>query len=89
MNSELALHEIGADDNELSPRQRAALDRDGFFIVEGVDAPECREMAEEFDRMSALEGARSGSEVDVELGARQLTQRDYLTEPLYERMIPA
>jgi hypothetical protein len=74
MNSELALHEIGADDNELSPGQRAALDRDGFFVVEGVyDAAECREMAQEFDRLSALEGTRGGSEVHVEPGAPRLS----------------
>jgi len=74
MNTERALREIGVDYIELSPRQRAALDRDGFFVAEGVyDAAECREMAQEFDRLSALEGASGGSEVHVEPGAPRVS----------------
>jgi hypothetical protein len=74
MYTKHALREIGVDGDELLPSQRVALDRDGFFVVEGVyKAAECREMADEFDRLSALEGASGGSEVHVEPGAPRLS----------------
>jgi hypothetical protein len=74
MYTKQALREIGLTGDELSAGQREALDRDGFFIAERVYSPaECREMAEEFDRLHAAEGARGGAEVHVEPGAPRVS----------------
>ncbi len=74
MYTKQALRSLGVTGGELSAAQRAALDRDGFFIVEGLyAAAECREMAEEFDRLHAAEGDRGGAEVHVEPGAPRVS----------------
>jgi hypothetical protein len=74
MYTKQALHELGLRGPLLTEAQRAALDSDGFFIVEGVySAGECRGMAEEFDRLHAAEGAKGGAEVHVEPGAPRVS----------------
>jgi hypothetical protein len=74
MYTKQALRELGISGGEMTGRQRAALDRDGFFIVEGVyGAAECREMAAAFDALSAAEGERGGHEVHVEPGVPRVS----------------
>lgn len=74
MYTKQALRELGLTGHELTEAQRDALDRDGFFIVEGVySADECREMADEFDRLSAAEQGRGGHEVHIEPGAPRVS----------------
>jgi Phytanoyl-CoA dioxygenase (PhyH) len=74
MYTKHALRDLGLNGRELSSAQREALDRDGFFIAPAIySADECHEMAEEFDRLSALEGPRGGAEVHVEPGAPRVS----------------
>ena len=74
MYTKQALRELGMTGDVLSAGQLRALDEDGFIIVEGVYAPaDCRRMAEEFDRLHALEGERGGHEVHVEPGAPRVS----------------
>lgn len=74
MYTKQALRELGLTGDELAADQRAALDRDGFFVVQGVYSPdECRAMAETFDRLHAAEGERGGAEVHVEPGAPRVS----------------
>ena len=74
MYTKQALREIGLAGDELTADQRAALDRDGFFVVADVYSPaECREMAGAFDRLSAAEGERGGHEVHVEPGVPRVS----------------
>ena len=87
MYTRQALHELGFDGPLLTDAQRTALDRDGFFIVEGVySAAECREMAAEFDRLHAAEGARGGAEVHVEPGAPRVSNIFNKTD-VYDRCL--
>ncbi len=73
MYTKQALREIGIA-GTLSPQQVAALDEDGFFLVEDVlDAQQCAAMAAEFDRLHAIEGNRGGHEVHVEPNARRIS----------------
>src|SRR3954471_18367320 len=74
MYTKQALREIGLDGSELSAAQRKALDEQGYFLVEGVySKAECREMAEEFDRLTAVERDKGGHEVHVEPGAPRVS----------------
>ena len=74
MYTKQALREIGLDGAALSDAQRRALDEQGYFLVEGVySKAECREMAEEFDRLTAIERDKGGHEVHVEPGAPRVS----------------
>ena len=74
MYTKQALRELGVTGSEMTDRQRSALDRDGFFVVEGFySAAECREMAAAFDALSAAEGERGGHEVHVEPGVPRVS----------------
>lgn len=74
MYSKQAVRALGVTPDDLSAAQRDALDRDGFFIAEGIYTPaECREMAEAFDRLSAAEGDKGGHEVHIEPGAPRVS----------------
>ncbi|MHA1190214.1 MAG: phytanoyl-CoA dioxygenase family protein, partial [Alphaproteobacteria bacterium] len=74
MYTKQALRELGFNDPLLSDDQRAALDTDGFFIVEGAYSPaEAREMAEAFDQLIAEEGDQGGHEVHIEPGAPRVS----------------
>jgi Phytanoyl-CoA dioxygenase (PhyH) len=74
MYTKQALRELDLVGPDMSASQREALDRDGFFIAEGVYSPaECREMAEEFDRLSAAEAGQGGYEVHIEPGAPRVS----------------
>ena len=74
MYTKQALRDLGITGPVLTDAQVKALDDDGFFVVEGVYSPaECQEMAEEFDRLSGLEGDRGGHEVHIEPGAPRVS----------------
>jgi hypothetical protein len=74
MYTKQALRELEVIGEELTEEQRRALDQDGFFIVPDYFSPEqCRQMAEEFDRLHAAEGDRGGHEVHVEPGAPRVS----------------
>src|SRR4051812_45853194 len=74
MYTKQALREIGLEGSGLSDGQRKALDEQGYFLVEGVySKAECREMAEEFDRLTAVEWDKGGHEVHVEPGAPRVS----------------
>ncbi len=74
MYTRQALRELGFEGALLTDAQREALDRDGFFVVEGVyDAVACAEMARAFDDLIAAEGDRGGHEVHIEPGAPRIS----------------
>lgn len=74
MYTKQALRALGLDGSELSDAQRKALDDEGYFLVEGVySRAECREMAKEFDRLTAIERDKGGHEVHVEPGAPRIS----------------
>ena len=74
MYTKQALRALGLSGNELTPEWRRALDEQGYFLVEGVySKAECREMAEEFDRLTEIERDRGGQEVHVEPGAPRIS----------------
>jgi len=74
MYTKQALRELGLTGSELTPEWRRALDEQGYFLVEGVySKAECREMAEEFDRLTAVEREQGGHEVHVEPGAPRIS----------------
>jgi hypothetical protein len=74
MYSKEAIRRLGVTSADLSEDNRQALDRDGFFIAEGVYSPaECAEMAETFDRLTDAEGDKGGHEVHIEPGAPRVS----------------
>lgn len=74
MYTKQALRALGLTGAEMSQTQREALDRDGFFIVEGVyGRDECRTMADAFDRLTTQEGGKGGHEVHIEPGAPRVS----------------
>jgi len=87
MYTKQALYELGVSGKEMNTAQREAFDRDGFYIVEGVyTRAECKEMAEEFDRLIAVEGAKGGHEVHVEPGAPRVSNI-YNKTAIYDRCL--
>ncbi|MCP4380361.1 MAG: phytanoyl-CoA dioxygenase family protein [Hyphomicrobiales bacterium] len=74
MYSKEAIRGLGVTSADLSEGNRQALDRDGFFIVEGVYSPDaCAEMADTFDRLCDAEGDKGGHEVHIEPGAPRVS----------------
>jgi hypothetical protein len=74
MYTKQALRTLGVRGTELSAAQLEALDTDGFIIIHDVfNAEQCRAMAEEFDRLHAIEGDKGGHEVHVEPGAPRVS----------------
>jgi ectoine hydroxylase-related dioxygenase (phytanoyl-CoA dioxygenase family) len=74
MDTKQALRELGVGDDLFTPEQRRALDTDGFVILPNVfSADQCRQAAEEFDRLSAIEGEEGGREVHTEPGAPRVS----------------
>jgi hypothetical protein len=74
MYTKQALRELGVGQHAVSDEQRHLLESQGFFVVENVFTPaECRVMGEEFDRLSAAEGAQGGHEVHIEPGAPRVS----------------
>ncbi|MEM7753570.1 MAG: phytanoyl-CoA dioxygenase family protein [Pseudomonadota bacterium] len=74
MYTKQALHELGFSGPLLTDDQRAALDRDGFFIVEGALSPDqARAMGAAFDQLTVVEGDRGGHEVHIEPGAPRVS----------------
>lgn len=74
MYTKQALRELNFSGSLLTEDQKIDLDRDGFFIVEGVYSPaEAKEMGAEFDRLSEAEGTQGGHEVHIEPGAPRVS----------------
>jgi len=74
MYAKQALRELGVGDSDITTAQKAALDRDGFFIVEDVlSKQECARMAQAFEELHAAEQEEGGHEVHIEPGARRVS----------------
>ena len=74
MYTKQALRELGISDGDMTASQKAALDQDGFFIVEDVlDKQECALMAQAFEDLHAAEQEKGGHEVHIEPGARRVS----------------
>lgn len=74
MYTKRALHDLGVTGADFTDSERRQLDENGFFIRHGIfDAAACREMAAEFDRLSAAEGGQGGHEVHIEPGAPRVS----------------
>ena len=74
MYTKQALRQLGVQDSDITEEQKAALDRDGFYIVPDVlSAEECSRMAEAFEELHSLEAEQGGHEVHVEPGARRVS----------------
>ena len=87
MYTKQALRELGITAKDFLPAHWQALENNGFYIVPGVfNAAECGEMAAEFDRLYAAEGARGGIEVHVEPGAPRVSNV-YNKTAVYDRCL--
>ena len=75
MYTKQALRELGVAKADFTDDERRQLDENGFYARTGVfSASECAEMAQEFDRLHAAEGAeKGGHEVHVEPGAPRVS----------------
>ncbi len=74
MYTKEALRNLGVTAADFTDDERLELDRNGFYIRTGVfTAAECREMADEFDRLHQAEGNKGGHEVHVEPGAPRVS----------------
>lgn len=74
MYTKQALHELNIKTSDITVEQQAALEKDGFFIVDNVLSPkECRFYAEAFEQLHADETENGGHEVHVEPGARRVS----------------
>jgi len=74
MYTKQALRALGSP--ELSDDQKRQLDESGMLIVENVlSKAQCKEIADEFERLHALEKDTGGKEVHVEPGARRNQSR--------------
>jgi len=86
MYTKQALRALGSP--ELSDDQKRQLDESGMLIVENVlTKAQCKEIADEFERLHALEKDTGGKEVHVEPGARRLSNifnKSPLFDPLLE-----
>jgi ectoine hydroxylase-related dioxygenase (phytanoyl-CoA dioxygenase family) len=87
MYTKQALRGLGVT-GDLTPAQKRELDEVGFIIVEDViTRAQARQMAEEFERLHALESRSGGQEVHVEPGARRLSNifnKSTVFDPLLE-----
>jgi hypothetical protein len=86
MYTKQALRALGS--LELSDDQKRQLDESGMLIVEDVlTKAQCKEIADEFERLHALERDTGGKEVHVEPGARRLSNifnKSPVFDPLLE-----
>jgi len=86
MDTKQALRALGSP--ELSDGQKRQLDESGMLIVENVlSKAQCKEIADEFERLHALEKDTGGKEVHVEPGARRLSNifnKSPVFDPLLE-----
>ena len=74
MYTKQALRELGVQDADITEDQKAALEKDGFFIVENVlSKEECDRMSAAFEEIYAEEQDTGGHEVHVEPGARRVS----------------
>ncbi len=88
MYTKQALRELGVTPADFTDDERRQLDDNGFYVRTGVfSAAECAEMAEEFDRLHAAEGAdKGGHEVHVEPGAPRVSNI-YNKTTVYDRCL--
>ena len=86
MYTKQALRAFGSP--QLSDDQKRQLDESGMLIVENVlTKAQCSEIADEFERLHALERDAGGKEVHVEPGARRLSNifnKSPVFDPLLE-----
>ena len=88
MYTKQALRELGVTAADFTHDERRQLDDNGFYVRTGVfSAADCAEMAEEFDRLHAAEGAeKGGHEVHVEPGAPRVSNI-YNKTTVYDRCL--
>ncbi len=88
MYTKQALRELGVTTADFTDDERRQLDDNGFYVRTGVfSAAECAEMAAEFDRLHAAEGAeKGGHEVHVEPGAPRVSNI-YNKTTVYDRCL--
>ena len=88
MYTKQALRELGVTTADFTDDERRQLDDNGFYVRTGVfSAAECAEMAAEFDRLHAAEGAeKGGHEVHVEPGAPRVSNI-YNNTTVYDRCL--
>src|SRR5688572_17272438 len=73
MSMEEALQTLGVTEQTLTPQQRKDLDENGFTIFYNVIEPAgLAALRDAFERISAAEGAKAGSEVGQMTGVRRL-----------------
>lgn len=74
MYTKQALHELNVKASDITTEQKAALEKDGFYIAEGIlSAEKCRSYALAFEQLHAEEAENGGHEVHVEPGARRVS----------------
>lgn len=74
MDTQQALRALGVSDDIFTAEQRHELDTNGFVILHNALSPEiCRRAADEFDRLSGIEGEQGGHEVHTEAGAPRVS----------------
>ena len=74
MYTKQALRTLGVKDGDFTPEQARHLDQHGYVVIENVlTRQECREMAEEFERIFEAEKGQGGHEVHIEPGARRVS----------------
>jgi ectoine hydroxylase-related dioxygenase (phytanoyl-CoA dioxygenase family) len=74
VDSHSAITALGVTDETLTNDQRAALDGDGYFILDRVLSPEqCADICGEIDRIAMREGENGGSEVSKEPGVLRIS----------------
>ncbi|HEV7251500.1 MAG TPA: phytanoyl-CoA dioxygenase family protein [Mesorhizobium sp.] len=74
MYTKQALRALGVTAADFTDAHKKQLDELGYVIVENVlSRDECRQIADEFERVHAAESDRGGHEVHVEPGARRIS----------------
>jgi ectoine hydroxylase-related dioxygenase (phytanoyl-CoA dioxygenase family) len=74
MYTKEALRHLGVKDTDFTREQAESFDKLGYAVIENVLTPEqCREMADEFERIFAAEKGQGGHEVHIEPGARRVS----------------
>ncbi len=85
MYTKQALREVGVTGEEFTEDHRRSLDEKGFFVIERHYTPEqCRQWADAFDELLAVEGDQGGHEVHIEPGAPRISNIFNKTEAFDE-----
>ena len=74
MYTKQALHELGIRPDAISANQKRQLDEEGYFIVENaLSKSDVKKICAAFETIHATEAGQGGHEVQVEPGARRLS----------------